>query len=674
MEVEEIVQLKEALVARDSGRMAKYDEIMDAVGGDYDSRRMEGFWSTYEALTGRHIPTDRRLYEFKLNIFPSIIDAKRGLLGTVPSITCPSKDATDEAKALAEKLEDVLTSFWQYSHIGKRMNQLGYWNPTLGTTIGVIWPDVANKRPKLLFQSPYNFYPVIKDVDGYELSKAMFITSYPGAQADAMYPGYDLKKCDKVEFIQYYDDKKILTIADGREVVQDIDAKWGFVPIVIIPNISFGEGPWGDSDVEWAIPIQEELNYRMTLENAILEETIMQPLAIEGGDNLPDEIPMGPRDAIPVQPGGRVYRVTPVQVPYQYLQAKDSLFKLLDRVLDAPDVLRSQFEGSVLTGRGVSSLMGPLQSRLAMRGNEIYPAMAELNKMAMKMWAKMWPRETTVYYQDKGATVTRSFSPKEFGGWYENVVYVDVASYYDAQSRFITILQAVQNRLMSRKTAMKFIPGVENVVEENEAIDSELKKDQELAMASQGFAEANVQPDMGQQGATNANLAKGYSGETPPMEPVGGFEPPEQMVANLGQEQELGEEGLGFLELVVQVFESITKLKGRVWLAGYVVMDPQYSPQSENWNGIEVYLENPQDKATIANALRNEFTELHGNITFHVGRPSKEEPSLVVADPNADEIPMVGEEEMETEGGAAPGEAGGEDMEKMMQAMMGGMT
>jgi hypothetical protein len=646
MDVTDIVDLKTSLEARDSSRKNRYDEIMDAVGGDYDSRRMDGFWERWEAMTTRNIPTDRRLYEFKLNIFPSIIDAKRGLLGTIPSISCPPKDNTPEARALSEKLEDVLMSFWHFSHIGKRMNQLGYWNPTLGTTIGVVWPDMVNKRPKLLFQSPYDFYPVVKDVDGYELSQAIFVTKYKGAQADAMYPGYGLKESNEVEFIQYFDKDRICTIADSKHVVQDITNKCGFVPIVIIPNISFGEGPWGDSDIEWAIPIQDELNYRMTLENAILEETIMQPLAIEAGDNLPDDIPMGPRDAIPVQPGGKVYRVAPVQVPYQYLQAKDSLFKLLDRVLDAPDVLRSQFEGSVLTGRGVSSLMGPLQSRLAMRGNEIYPAMAELNKMAMKMWAKMFPKETTVYHQDKGSSVTRTFKPSEFGGWYENIVYVDVASYYDAQSRFITILQAVQNRLMSRKTAMKFIPGVENVVEEDQNINDELKKDQELAQASQGFAEANVQPDMGQQGATNANLSKGYSGETPPMEPIGGFEPPEQAVAALGGEMELGEEGLGFLEMVVQVFEGIPKLKGRVWLAGYIVMDPQYSPQSENWNGIEVYLENPQDKATIANSLRNEFPELHGNITFHVGRPSKEEPSIPVADPNADEIPMMGMEEM----------------------------
>lgn len=637
-DVGEILALKDALVMRDAARHARYEEIMDAIGGDYESRRLDGLWQTYEAWTHKkRSESDRRLYEFHLNIFPSIIDAKRGLLGTVPSISCPAQEDTDESRALAEKLEDVLLAFWEFSHIGKRMNQLGFWNPALGSTIGVVWPDEKNRRPKLLFKSPYGFYPVVRDIDGYDLAQGLFVTEYRGKEADAMYPGFDFDTCDKVEFVEYYDAEDILTIGN-ETVVKEIKAP-GFVPIVIIPNISFGEGPWGDSDIEWAIPIQEELNYRMTLENAILEETIMQPVAVENGDSLPDDINMGPRDIIPVLPGGKVYRVSPVTVPYQYLQAKESLFKLLDRVLDAPDVLRSQFDGSVLTGRGVSSLMGPLQSRLAMRGNEIYPAMAELNKMAMRMWAKRWTGNHTVYHQEKGATITRSFTPKEFGGWYENVVYVDVASYYDAQSRFITILQAVQNRLMSRKTAMKFIPGVENAIEESLAIDSELKKDMALAQGSQNFAEANVQPNMMAQGATNANLSKGYSGETPPMEPIGGFEP-KQSAAELGAQTESEGEN-GFLSLVAEVFTTIRKLKGRVWLAGYIVMDPNYSPQSENWNGIEVYVENPQDKATISNALGNEFPELHGNLIFHVGQPSSDEASLQVADPNAEEVPMM---------------------------------
>ena len=181
-------------------------------------------------------------------------------------------------------------------------------------------------------------------------------TAYKPRQAAAMLPAVPrrtarLRRRD-VEVIQYLDRERITTVVGDRYRVKDIENKWGFVPIVIIPNESFGEGPWGDSDIDQVIPLQAEFVYRESLKTAILEQTIMQPLAIEGGDNLPEEIPMGPRDAIPVQIGGRVYRVPPVQVPYQYLQSQNDLIKLIDRVGSIPDVMRSQFEGNVLDRQG----------------------------------------------------------------------------------------------------------------------------------------------------------------------------------------------------------------------------------------------------------------------------------------------------------------------------------
>ena len=97
--------------------------------------------------------------------------------------------------------------------------------------------------------------------------------------------------------------------------------------------------------------------------------------------------------------------------------------------------------------------------------------------MAMKMWHKMWGRNThTVYSLGKDNSMSvEKFKTGEFDGWYENIVYVDSASYFDAQSRFVIVLQAVQNRLMSRQTAMQFVPGVTDAPAEDERINAELQ-------------------------------------------------------------------------------------------------------------------------------------------------------------------------------------------------------
>jgi hypothetical protein len=636
MKTADIIALKNELVEEGRPRHRKYDTIMKAIGGNYDSRRMDGFWQGWQEITGRAIPADREMYEFKLNLLPSLISAKRSFIGVIPSLECPpSAPAEDPAdttlKQKAEKLERVYQGVWNYSHIGKRMNQIGYWNPTLGTSVGVVWPDVENKRPTLQIRSPYGFYPVLADKDGENLKSAIFHTTYKPRQVAAMYPTLRSKlrdREDEVSVTQYFDSSSIVTIIDDQYRLKDIKNKWGFVAMVIIPNEAFGEGPWGDSDIEWAIPMQEEHNYRESLKSAILDQTIMQPVAVEGSELAPEKIAMGPRDVIPVQLGGKVYRVGPIQVPYQYLQSQNDLLKLIDRVAQVPDVMRSQSDASVITGRGVSTLMGPTQMAFNVKGNEIYPAISMLTKMSMRMWHAMWPNEKhTVYCLHKGKSMTvEVFETAEFDGWYENIVYVDSASYFDAQSRFMMVLQSVQNRLMSRQTAMQYVPGVTDAPHEMKLIEAELAADMEMSQANVARDEANVQPEMGAQGATNANLEKGYMGKTPPPENIGGFETPELT----GEAEEQAYEEGGLLEDMIEFFAQIP-LKGKVWLAGNIVMDPTWTPSGTE--KVEVFLTDPNDKAAINTTMRTKFPEVWGHIRYHSGEPSDEEPSVLVHDP-----------------------------------------
>ena len=674
MDTDSILALREALKTEGAPRHAKYEFLISALGGDYESRRLDGLWQTFQSLIGKEVPMDREMFEFRLNLLPSILRASKSFIATIPTVRCPpTKPDDDASRALAEKLERVIAGFWQYSLIGKRMNQLGYWNPALGTTIGVIWPDVENKRPKMQMRSPYGFYPVIKDIDGYELSAAIFNTRYTRRQVKAMYPALPFDASSEViEVTQYIGEKQIVTIIDDQYRVKQVENKWGFVPIVMIPNETFGEGPWGDSDIEWAIPLQSEYNYRMTLQNAILEMTIMQPLAIEDGDNLPEEIPMGPRDAIPVNPGGKVYRVPPVQVPYQYLQSQNDLLKMLDRVGQVPEVMRSEYSGNVMTGKGVSALLGPTQMAFNVKGNEIYPALAVLNKMALRMWDAMWPKEThTVYSVDNENHMSvETFTTDEFDGWYENVVTVDTSSYFDANSKFIMNLQAVQNRLMSRQTASAAVPGVDDAVLEAQLIAKELQADMDMQAANQARDQQNIQPEMGAQGATNANLSKGYMGKTPPPEATGGLTAPPDETGLSDETQP--KEGGTLLQDMIEFFGEVQPLTGKVWLAGGIVSDPNYGPDSPGWTGIEVFLEVANDKAAINSTMRSQYPELHGNITYHSGEPNPQEPSILVFDPEGEGLPEeemgmeMGEEGIPPEMGAPTGEMAGSDIESAM--------
>jgi hypothetical protein len=673
MRAEDIVDLRIALVADGAERHSKYDFLMDASGGDYETRRLQGLWDQFIQFVGldQKMPLDRETFEFRLNLIPSVIRASRSFISTIPSLKCPPSDPSDqEARKTAEKLERVILGMWNYSHIGKRMNQLGYWNPSLGNTVGVVWPDIKNKRPTLQMRSPYGFYPVIRDIDGFDLECAIFHTKYTRRQCKAMYsdlPASFEASDDLCNVDQYFDEKEIVTIVDDEHRCNRIENKWKFVPIVIIANETFGEGPWGDSDIEWMVPLQAEHNYRETMKNAIIAFSQMQPLAIEAGEQMDEELHMGILDGINVELGGKVYRVNPPQVPYQIFQAQNDLLSLIDRVGNTPSVMRSEASGNTATGKGISALLGPTQMAYNIKGNEIYPALSVMNKMAMQMWHAMWPdEEHTVFALDqrKGKAVmnVEKFKTGEFAPWFENVVYVDSSSYLDSTQRFIRDLQAVQNRLMSRRTAMSHIDGVDDPTLEEQFIDEEMQKDLQLTQpANQAFADANVQPNMAAQGYANYGLEKGYMGKMPAAEPTGGIE------AQEAPEEEMPQSG-GLIELFVEFFNAIP-LKGKVWLAGNIVTDPAYSPESPNWNGVEVFLESMGDKSAINQKMRDEYQAVWGNLVYHQGPPSADEPSMLVYDPDTEDIPDdFGMEEM-PEGGMPPEGT----MPPEMAGMMGGM-
>ena len=674
MDTESILQLRNELVGEGAARHSKYQFLMEAMGGDYETRRLQAAWTSFQSFVGKSdVPMDRETFEFRLNLIPSIIRSSRSFISTVPTVRCPATDPTDkDARKLAEKLERVYSGFWQYNLIGKRMNQMGYWNPAFGNTIGVIWPDMKNKRPTLQMRSPYGFYPVIRDIDGYDLSACMFDTRYTARQVKAMYPSLPIDLGQQfVRVTQYYDEKEIVTIVADRYRVNEVKNSWGFVAAVIIPNESFGEGPWGESDIEWVIPLQAERNYRSSMQNAILAMMQMQPIAIEDGDNLPEDMSFGAMDAIPVNPGGKVYRVQPPQVNYAFFQAQDELTKLIDRVGQVPPVMQGQYASSgQTTGRTVSALLGPSQMAFNIKGNEIYPALAVLNKMAMRMWNAMWGKESATVFSIDAKTNSmkvEKFTPSEFEDWYECIVTVDTSSYFDAAQKFMQNLQAVQNRLMSRSTASSMTPGVDDPEREQQLIQEEFVADIQMQQQAAQQDQMNQQPDVGAQQSTARGLSRGRMGKTPAPEPIAGTTPPVpgELQTNPGQASTL-------LQDMILFFSEVPKLKGKVWLAGGIVSDPQYSPQSPTYTGVEVFLEDPNDKASVNTTMKNKYPEVWGHIVYHDGEPSADEPSILVFDPNGEELPQGAEPtEGENPQGASAGPPPGE-MPPELAAMMGG--
>lgn len=617
----DIIELREELKGKASTRESLYDEIENACGGSFEDRAMEGAFPKDEpASTPDRIDSDRENPEIVVNLLWPIIEAKRAFIGQIPNVRVPKPPSGNIA--LAEKAERVILGIWNFSNMSRRFSDIGLYCPAYGTAVGVVWPDLENERPRILIRSPRGFYPTPKDDDGYELFSAIFVSKYTGKQAAKLYNKKQLADYDDVEILQYIDDKEITTVSDDGLALKTIRHKLGFCPIVSIPNIGWPNSPFGESDIARALKLQKEVNYTYGLNVSIMEHILSQPIILEGAENFPEDgLPMGPRDTVEITMGGRAYRLPPLSVPYDMFRIQQDLQSQLNSVSDAPAALRSEWDNSgTVTGRAFTSMLGPVQARMKIRLDTIYPAIEKLNRMCFQMYEAMFPGDHSVYGWQNKKPFTETFNIKEFEGWYENDVFLDPAQFFDEQSRFVMILQGIQNQIISKETARRHFPLIDDAEAEREQINKEVMENIQQAQAAQMAAEspATMNAPMNEPGKTAFSLERGYLGEVPPASIPGGLGEMTGGSPTGGTPSE---------DVVVQqaadLMRDIPKIHGNVYLVGGII-DGVYGPD-EN---IEIALTDNTDKQTISNYVRTTAPELHGKMEFLSVTGTPDEPYI----------------------------------------------
>lgn len=620
LSVEEIWALKTRMEGDGAALQTRYHELFQAYGGDHLTRQRYGINLLSPIRPARSANDKPQDIDFVIRVVRPIIRAKRKFIGTMPSIRVPYPPfATDGVQAMAEKLERVYAGLWNLSYMPTLMGDIGYFCPLYGTAVLVVWPDFDNKRPTFLVESPVGFYADPEDARGLKLGRAMFVRDYTGSRLLSMYPDLAGKVSDSGDYqlVQYFDHDQLNTSVAGVGQISNVNHDLGFTPILTIPNVAIPGSHVGDSDIEDAMKLQEEINYRYQMRTEVAEQMIYQPLVVKDAQNAPEgEWDLSPNSVIEVGAQGGVTRVPPVNISYDYFKDTEDFMNLINLASDAPDIIRSQYNASVVTGKAVNAVMAPALAGLQLQlDGYVYPALQEANKMAMRMWKKMWGRkEHWVYGERDGSPFTEKFRLSEFGGWYENEVYLPDSAYYDKQSEFVMLLQALQNRLISRKTARRYVPWVRDPAEEDAQVKAEYEEELRQAQQQAQMVQANQQPFLSEPGLTNYQLEKGYIGETqappnpPGVAPMGGAPP----MGGPAEGAPPNERGL--LQILVDELRSVPKVKGSVYLAGGILQGEADAT---------VYFSDGLDKATVSNYLKNNIPEIHGRLRFEVGMPSE---------------------------------------------------
>lgn len=651
--VDEILTLKQQMTGADGDRHTHYDTMLQASHGNYYDRVMQSTWQKWQGIIYEpgSTKTGKNQLHIIVNLLPQIVEAKRALWSVYPQIRVPYRSLDDADVQMSDQLETCYRYLWNYNRMGEKLGDAGWYAALLGTAVFCVYPDFVDHRPKIITRSPYGFYGVPGNIeqDGSVWKKVIFVTKMRGRQANAMWPDCGASDQDLVDIVEYWDEEMKCTIVEQSSKMVDgpISNKLGIVPIVTIPNIAQPGQWWGKGDADDAIPPINELNKRFNVENQAFSDQAGAPWEAINLDMEAEDLSLDP-DAINMfGPSGGLKKSATGGLPWQLYQSNQQLRQYIDAVTDFPEVMRSMFGGSNVSGKAINNLMGPIQARMELRQRYLYPRLEILNKYAMTMWEKYWGGEMAIIRgSQKGKRYNLELKIRDFEGYYENEVYLDSSAYFDVQSKVVVGLQMIAANGMSIKTFIeKLNPFVDDYTTETEQIKKEANDRLELAMRAQMMAQnpMGLNPDLGQPSQDQRSLGKGQQTSASALQPppgvnpdmleagldqaglMGGELPPQGQASDLtgalgmgGAETPLATGGTGMLTQLADAVRSLTNITGRVFLTGSIL---QGAPGPE---GIEIWFTDMVDWATVRQAIGKMVPEAKGNFNPQQGIPTVE--------------------------------------------------
>lgn len=653
LKTEDILTLKQQMYGNDSARHQHYDTILEASHGNYYDRVMQSTWKKWEGIVYEpgEQKTGRKQVHIIVNLLPQIVEAKRALWSVMPQLRVPYRSLDDADVGMSDKLETVYRCLWEENRIGEKLGDAGWYAALLGTAVFCVYPDFVAHRPRIIVRSPYGFYGVPGNIeqDGTVWKKVLFVTKMRGRQANAMWPKAGVSDGDLCDVIEYWDEEQKLTIIEQSGVVVEgpVVNKLGFVPVVTVPNIGQPGQWWGKGDTDDAIPAINELNKRFNVENQAFSDQAGAPWEAVNLDMEVEDVSLDP-DAVNVfGPSGGLKKSATGGLPWQIYQSNQQLRQYIDALTDFPEVMRSMFGGSNVSGKAINNMMGPIQARMELRQRYLYPRLQTLNKYAMTTWEKYWGGETmTLRGSTKGKRYNLEVKISEFEGYYENEVFLDSSSYFDVQSKVVVGLQMIAANGLSIKTFIeKLNPFVDDYPGEHEQIQKEQQERIQLAMTAQMMAQnpMGLNPDLGTPGQSVKSMTKGQQTSAETLQPPPGVNPNTLQAgldkANLmggklsptdqstpltgelgmgGETTPLDASGMGLLTQIADAIRSIKNITGRVFLTGSI-LNGEIGPE-----GIEIWFTDMVDWATVRQGVSKMVPEAKGQFNPQQGIPTVE--------------------------------------------------
>jgi len=709
MDAQQILASFEDVKTKYAIRDSEFDKIKAYLEGRYDDQMQQG--STlrdepkYQTLDGSVLVTANLPY--------LTVQDNTALCTQDPIIEVPAKDDSSAAEKSSTRNQKILYATYEHSGGIQLMHDTSLYERAYGWSVLGATPNLKESRIDWTAYSPRYCYPVFK-LGNRVFLREMYIhwKESPEAVKD-MYPAYKQEgdsETDSVEMTVYFNKDYKIVIA-GNQLVSGIRHRWGFVPFVIIPCQPTIDG-LGIGDVHQTIGIAIAHNKLLRNMYKYVDENVNADTAVMTDDDLEPPASFAGRNIWKFSRDSDVKKMVSTSggmgEAFQLLSDFQELHQALTGTSAGRMGMRS---GMYVSQKGQDALSQPLGNRLDAALRIKAERLSLLCEFTLRLYERHFANIKLDLYGRMGrAHFDVSFKGRDIKGHYRTHIRWLPVILSDASNKQIIGLQLLQAKVISKYTyTTRFLPDIIDPNYEDEQIKEETFDAAKLEAASQHILAQTQMADAAEQQKQqmalmpptnpintdlplpsqkeNLQLEKGRTNETasgmfaamagkpnmptPTGQPMGPMQVPLQAIQGgmaeqpqmpMGTIPENVGDTLIHLEDVADRIRAVKRIKGKVYLAGMIVMAHNLDPKAGQ--KLEILITNPLDRQTISNALPDVTKpEVCQFTTIAEGQQG----DALEVTPGTQGYEPTGSQDMPDLGGMPPG------MPPGMPGMMGGM-
>jgi len=411
------------------------------------------------------------------------------VIAPLPTFSCMTNNLNnDRARRAADKRTMIAAGYRDAADLQTKMYSGADYYITFGMLPFIIEPDEEGKRPLIRIESPLGAYPefdrfgkLISYTKRYFKTVRDLINQFPEHEA-LIRNKYEKRTSERqLEMYRYQDkDQTFLFLPERNNLVLVHAINFmDEIPVVVAvrPGVDDETQRGQFDDIMW-VQVARGRFANLTLEAA--QKSVQAPFALPNDVNT---VEIGPDATIRSANPEKIRRVE-LNIPNGIFQEGQELDHELMVGSRYPQGRLGQQSGSIVTGKGVQSLMGGFDTQIKTAQAVLTDAFRKVMYLCFKMDETYWPNTVKeVRGINAGAPYEITYSAKkDINGDYHCDVTYGLMAGLDPNRALVFGLQARGDKLISRDFLQRNLPWELNITEETQQIQVEELRDSAVAM------------------------------------------------------------------------------------------------------------------------------------------------------------------------------------------------